>query len=268
VWTVLVGTPVGKYFEEYLLTLKDKQKLQGSEEVTSLLSEQRDYMLQNGVIKLYLEDFYAFTQRLGGETAEIMGHLLSVRADQICLHIVDASFIQDFSNLSKTHMGRTERQSLLPTCGYLFPEAFMKLRDCRTLADLRDNVLKIKSAPQTSAQSGAGRVPYSGGAPYRDYHDLVARWAIDESEEGKASDSMEGLEDGFYHYNVSLLENAFYGQSHYAIFYAFVKLKEQEVRNLVWICECIAMKDARFLEKLDRYIPIFSGVKRSWAGRD
>eukprot|EP00501_MAST-03F_sp_TOSAG23-6_P002395 GSMAST32.ASY1.ANO1.2503.1 assembled CDS len=71
VWTVLIGTSVGKYFEEYLLSLKDKQKLQGSDEVTSLLSEQRDYMLQNGVMKLYLEDFYTFTQNLGGETAEI-----------------------------------------------------------------------------------------------------------------------------------------------------------------------------------------------------
>lgn len=127
VWTVLIGTPVGKYFEDYLLSLKNKQKLQGSDEVKALMSEQHDFMLRNGVTKLYLEDFYAFTQRLGGETAEIMGHILKVRADQIVISIVDNSFIEGFEKLSSTKLGRTERQSLLPTCGYPFPEAFESL---------------------------------------------------------------------------------------------------------------------------------------------
>lgn len=104
--------------------------------------------------------------------------------------------------------------------------------------------------------------------PYNDYRKLVERWAIDDDAEGKGGAENEGLDDGFYHYNVQLHENAFYGQSHFAIFYAFVKLKEQEVRNLMWICGCISMKDARYLEKLDRYIPLF--VKRklqSWTQR-
>ena len=88
-----------------------------------------------------------------------------------------------------------------------------------------------------------------------DYRKLFADFGGDR-DGGRASESSEkSLEDAFFEHEVFLNKMAFETQMGYGVFYAYIKLREQEIRNIVWIAECISQgQKAQIHEGL---IPIF-----------
>jgi V-type H+-transporting ATPase subunit d len=215
--TVLVDTPVGQYFAMFLMESADH----GGGGSRNVLEEVEIEIIKSSLIKYWLEDFYYFVQKIGGETAQIMGDVLKVRADTNAINITLNSF---GTPLNEPAMRSSDRKRLYPAVGHLYPVGTSMLVD---VADEEELGRVLELFPQ-----------------------YAAIWNIHANGNGDKS-----IDDAFYERDVQSLELAYESQMHYAVFYAYVKLKEQEIRNLVWISECILQQQK---DEINKFVPVFS----------
>ncbi|CAE6468678.1 unnamed protein product [Rhizoctonia solani] len=203
--TVLVETPLAPYFRDCLSA--------------SDLDDLNIEIIRNTLYKAYLEDFHAYTQSLGGPTAEVMDRVLSFEADRRTINITINSFGTDLS--------KEQRAKLFPTIGRLFPAGNNQLAKA-------DEIEAVKAVCEYVPQ-------------YRSF--------FEPGNSGRADDDgAASLEDRFFATEVHLNKLSFLQQFQYGVFYSYIKLKEQEIRSITWIAECIA-QDAR--DRIQDFIPTF-----------
>jgi V-type H+-transporting ATPase subunit d len=172
-------------------------------------------IIRNTLHRAYLRDFYDYCMHQGGATAEIMGDILAFEADRRAITITINSF--------GTELSKDDRAKLYPTCGRLYPEGVAKLAKADDIEQVREGVSYLT-----------------------EYRKLFQDF-------GGASE--RSLEDAFFEYEVKLNKLAFETQMGYGVFYAYFKLREQEIRNIVWIAECISQGQKSKLHQ--GLIPIF-----------
>lgn len=148
-----------------------------------------------------------------------MGELLAFEADRRTINITINSF--------GTLLSKTERARLFPNMGKLFPGG----NNALAKADELDQVKGIvESVPE-----------------YRRLFDDNSIAGI-----GSADITFETIEDKMFEYEVELNRQLTMTQFQYGIFYSWLKLKEQEIRSICWISECIA-QNAR--DRIHDFVP-------------
>jgi len=179
------------------------------------LDEKEMEVVRNTLYKAYLEDFDRYcVEELGGITGEVMHKLLQFEADRRAINITLNSF--------GTDLPKEDRVYLYPKLGILYPEGTEKLAK----ADEQDDVVKAV-------------LEY--GKEYTKYIQTL----------GTSED--KSLEDAFFEHEVKLNQMSFEQQFGYGVFYSYFKLKEQEIRNILWIAECI-LQDHK--NEINQYIPL------------
>ena len=173
------------------------------------LDEMNIEILRNTLYKAYLDDFSNFCQSLGGTTGQVMGDMLSFEADRRVLNIT--------LNSLGTELTRDDRRRLYSNNGLLYPHGQTELSAAEDFDGVR---------------AAMERVPA--------YSTLFSRLGTGEA---------QMLDKILYEEEVRRSVDAFQQQFHFGIFYAYLRLREQEVRNVMWIAECVAQdQKARIMD--------------------
>ncbi|KAJ5211905.1 uncharacterized protein N7498_003551 [Penicillium cinerascens] len=214
--SVLIETPLAAYFKSSL-SHQD-------------LDELNIEIVRNTLFKNYLEDFYNFINThpdFSGPTQDVMSEILQFEADRRSINITLNSF--------GTELSKPERRKLYPEFGKLYPEGSLMLSRAE---DVEGVALAV-----------------SANADYKSFFDAVGL------NQGGGLGGMGGgpadgksLEDLFYQKEMEMSKLVFTRQFTPAVVYAWMKLKEQEIRNVTWISECIAQNQK---ERIGNFISVF-----------
>ncbi|KAK2811142.1 H(+)-transporting V0 sector ATPase subunit d [Arthroderma sp. PD_2] len=190
------------------------------------LDELNIEIIRNTLYKNYLEDFYQFIntdpELKDSPTSEVMSEALEFEADRRAINITLNSF--------GTELSKAERKKLYPEFGKLYPEGSLMLSRADDLEGVSLAVTVV--------------------ADYKAFFDTVG---LNQSGSGSAGSEGKSLEDLFYQREMELLKLVFTRQFTPAIIYAWVKLREQEIRNITWIAECIAQNQK---DRIGNYISV------------
>jgi vacuolar-type H+-ATPase subunit C/Vma6 len=193
------------------------------------LDEMNVEVMRATLYKAYLEDFAALCRKLGGGTATLMGDLLAFEADRRAVAIT--------INSLGTELGRDDRRKLFPSLGALCPYGHAELMAADDMEGVRGAVEKYPTYGAIFA-----KVPFGSDAT--------------------------ALDKAFYEEEVKRHVLMFEQQFHYGVFYAYLKLREQEVRNLMWVVRSRSVWISHACACADQRCPIIrrSACRRTSTG--
>ena len=206
---VLIDTEVGVYFSKFLEEVLASSDNKNVATINNYLQQLKPEEIKNYLKKIWLEYFYHFCKTLNPTTSEIMENILKYEADCQTIQIVYNSLAYN------NQFQEEERKKVIPYFGFLYPETTTQLIKCNSLEQLKQ-ILQ----------------------PFPDYYELVK-----EIPDPKKLDEF-GLQSGLKTLDYLMFKEsmkrysiAFEQQFHFACFYAYIKIKEQEIKNIMLLAD-------------------------------
>lgn len=219
--------PIGRYFMEGYGDDDDSEIVKGDD-----LRERSLDMVEGLVLRKYYQDFYDFcVKEVGGTTGVVMQELLEFEADRRAIIRANNNALTS----SGGKMDKVDQKKLNPDFGglnYCFGEGFDTIAQLGMEEGTDDLYRWLQDADHGFAKTYGACIELM----HKDGED-------------------SGLEEAFIKYACRLYELAFDEQFHFGVFYAGLKLKEQEIKNIIWIADMIVQNMKQNIDK--RVVPLF-----------
>ena len=206
---VLIDTEVGVYFSKFLEEVLASSDSKNVATINNFLQGLKPEEIKNYLKKIWLEYFYHFCKTLNPTTSEIMEDLLKYEADCQTIQIVYNSLAYN------NQFQEEERKKVIPYFGFLYPETTTQLVKCNSLEQLRQ-ILQ----------------------PFPDYYELVKEIPDPKKlDEFGLQSGLKTLDDLMFKESMKRYSIAFEQQFHFACFYAYIKIKEQQIKNIMLLAD-------------------------------
>jgi V-type H+-transporting ATPase subunit d len=233
---VLIDLPIGEYFRKFLdqqisqqYANQDQNMDRDAYQISNLMKEFKAEKIKNMLKKIWLAEFHKYCMaNLPGDTSKaVMDDLLKFESDCMTLQIIYNSL--DISGLSDARGREVERRKYINSLGYLYPDKDSELNDAYSFDKLKAAVAGYEYEHMLNQVSEGAR-----GAEF--------------NAAGKSIDDVMFIEKA-KRYSLAF-ENGF----HYGVFYGYLKLREMEIRNLVWLAELVSIGVPRQMPGWSKYI--------------
>ena len=206
---VLIDTEVGVYFSKFLEEVLASSDNKNVATINNYLQALKPEEIKNYLKKIWLEYFYHFCKTLNPTTIEMMEDLLKYEADCQTIQIVYNSLAYN------NQFQEEERKKVIPYFGFLYPETTTQLIKCNSLEQLKQ-ILQ----------------------PFPKYYELVKEIPDPKKlDEFGLQSGLKTLDDLMFKESMKRYSIAFEQQFHFACFYAYIKIKEQEIKNIMLLAD-------------------------------